>query len=424
MLAADANPCAFIEAHTLRLAVQICCFDRVSRRAAVLDARFWFAHTHSPPRLFRSIVRQDEPVTTSDPLHRALLAASLPARAHLLIALSGGADSVALLSTAYQAARGDRPDWTVSAGHVHHGLRGAEADADEQFVGLLCAHLGVALQVQQVDTRDYAARRHVSIQTAARELRYASLEKMRQDLQADFILTAHTAEDQAETVVMRLLRGAGIRGLSGIRARRGKVYRPFLSVRRAEVLAALQETGQGYRLDSTNRESVYLRNRVRQQVIPLLQALEPSIVPALQRTAQTVALDFDYLQSEASIALRALAIRQQSDEIGASLFLWRALHPALRHLTLHSMVTSLAGAEPDHALLRRIEDFLLGDSRSTSLPRQITGALWLRRVAGRFSLTSFPPTTVRFEATSTAVPGEVDTPFGHLRIAILDNDAL
>jgi tRNA(Ile)-lysidine synthase len=224
------------------------------------------------------------------------------------VAVSGGADSVALLLGLVEAKEGREALGVVlTAAHVNHGLRGVEADGDEAFVRGLCERMRVPLTVFQVDT---AARLNgprpglqiEGMENAARELRYAALRTLMENDQADVIATAHTLDDQAETVVMKLLRGAWTEGLGGIspvvETRKvvearvlesgpgvGRVVRPLLGVRRVEVEAFLKGRGQDWREDSSNRDLGLTRNRVRHELMPLLRGFNPGVDEALANLA-------------------------------------------------------------------------------------------------------------------------------------------
>lgn len=200
-----------------------------------------------------------------------------------LVALSGGADSVALLHLLLEA--GAR----VEALHCNFRLRGEESDRDERFASDLCARLGVPLAVRRFDTRAEAARRGISIEMAARDLRYAWFEQERQARQARWIAVAHHRDDQAETVLLHLLRGTGLRGLAGMRRENGHILRPLLDFSRQELLDYLRTKGEAHVEDSTNAERDALRNRIRLDVMPLLRDINPKAVEHIAQTAARVA---------------------------------------------------------------------------------------------------------------------------------------
>lgn len=199
-----------------------------------------------------------------------------------IVALSGGADSVALLLILQELGL------NVEAAHCNFHLRGAEADGDEQFVVALCQRLGVTLHRIHFDTKEYASLHKQSIEMAARELRYSYFETLRKDIDAQAIAVAHHREDSVETVLMNLVRGTGLRGLAGIRPRNGFIVRPLLCVSRADIEVYLKAKGQSFVTDSTNLSDDINRNFVRLDIMPLLRRLNPSADISIFETAQRV----------------------------------------------------------------------------------------------------------------------------------------
>jgi len=205
-----------------------------------------------------------------------------------VVGVSGGADSVALLRALVAVGR------TVTVAHVHHGLRGAEADADAEFVQRLCQQLGVRYACRQVEVSAWGR----NVEAAGRRARYAFFAEVAQQVHAPWVAVAHTADDQAETLLHRLIRGTGLSGLRGMAAERplplpggGTValLRPLLTVRRQRLREFLQHLGQEYREDSSNRNPAYTRNRIRHVLVPLLESFNPRVVEALCRLAGQVA---------------------------------------------------------------------------------------------------------------------------------------
>ena len=197
----------------------------------------------------------------------------------LLVALSGGADSVALLL----ALKGLGYD--LEAVHCNFHIRGDEAERDALFCEELCRHINVPFHRKDFDTNIYAKTRKVSVEMAARELRYSFFEELRKEIGAVVICVAHHCEDQAETVLMNLLRGTGIKGLRGMIPLHDFVARPLLNVSRKEIENYLDLLKQPYVTDSTNLETDYSRNKLRLQVLPLLQEINPGVVDNIVRTA-------------------------------------------------------------------------------------------------------------------------------------------
>lgn len=214
---------------------------------------------------------------------------------HLLVAVSGGPDSIALLSLLHRL----RQSWrlTLTAVHCNYGLRGTESEGDQEFVDTMCRRLEIPLHVRRLDV--CARARGTSLQAAARELRYGAMMETAQKCGADRIAVGHTADDQAETVLLWMLRGAGLSGLSGMPAgRNGVIVRPLYETRRRDILAYLHSEGVPYRMDSSNDKPLYLRNRIRQDIIPALQRVSPSAVEALCRLADICGEDDRYLDEQ------------------------------------------------------------------------------------------------------------------------------
>lgn len=208
----------------------------------------------------------------------------------VLVALSGGADSVALLLLLRRLC------YKVEALHCNFHLRGEESDRDENFVRDLCREQSVTLFVRDFDTLAYAKEQHVSVEMAARDLRYDWFEQMRQERQASCIAVAHHQQDQAETLLLHLLRGSGLRGLAGMHYRRDLIIRPLLDVSREDLVLFLQENGQTWVEDSTNREREALRNRIRLDILPLLREVNPQAVAHLAQTARHVQQALPYYE--------------------------------------------------------------------------------------------------------------------------------
>lgn len=193
----------------------------------------------------------------------------LSSDAKVLVALSGGADSVALLRILL------RLGYVCSAVHCNFHLRGEESDRDERFVAELCRKLGVRLDVLHFDTQKYASEQRVSVEMAARELRYREFERIRQAKGLDAIAVAHHQDDAVETLLLNLIRGAGINGLTGMRVKNGCVVRPLLCLTRSEIIRYLSRLQQDYVTDSTNLADIYARNKVRLDLLPVMQEINP-----------------------------------------------------------------------------------------------------------------------------------------------------
>lgn len=197
-----------------------------------------------------------------------------------IVALSGGADSVALLLILKHLGV------SLSAAHCNFHLRGEESERDEQFCVSLCERLGITLHRIHFDTQFYARQHKVSIEMAARDLRYRYFAQLAKDIKVDGICVAHHRDDNVETVILNLLRGSGVDGLAGIAPKNGNILRPLLCISRQDILDYLQLQGQNYVTDSTNLEDDALRNRIRHHVIPLLETVNPAAKENIAQTAK------------------------------------------------------------------------------------------------------------------------------------------
>lgn len=232
--------------------------------------------------------------------------ALVPPGGRVLVACSGGGDSVALAALLCEAAPG--AGWSVAALlHVNHRLRGAASDADERFCRGLARELGIPIAVERVDVAARARAERVSVETAGHRIRYEIFERIVREGAANRVATAHTRDDQAETVLLRLIRGAGPAGLAGIRPRIGAVVRPLLDVRRRELREYLRRRGLSHREDPTNRDDRILRNRVRHRLIPVLsEHFSPAIAGVLARAAAIARDDADWIDEAVNAAARKI----------------------------------------------------------------------------------------------------------------------
>ena len=220
------------------------------------------------------------------------------------IAVSGGADSVALLRALLEL-RGQL-GIVLRVAHVHHGIRGAEADEDEQFVRQLANHFDLPLHSKRVDVPAHSKRSRLSLETGARELRYEFFQSLLEGGACDKIATAHTLDDQAETVLLRILRGTGTRGLAAIPPFRdasaelaARIVRPLLGTRREEIEQYLRSLDQPWREDASNRDPKHLRNRIRHQLLPLIeQEYNPAVRQALTNLAEIARAEEEHWKAE------------------------------------------------------------------------------------------------------------------------------
>jgi tRNA(Ile)-lysidine synthase len=289
----------------------------------------------------------------------------------LCAAISGGADSVALLLTLHAANTAPRQSLGVglSAVHIHHGLRGEEADADQHFVESLCARLDIPLHVHHASVPHRIAETRAAgdpetIEEAARAIRYEYFATLIASGHADSVLTAHTLDDQAETVLMKLLRGAWTEGLSAIHPvvlvtnpnqRSGKILRPFLNTRRTDIEAFLKQAKQPWREDSTNIDTAFTRNKIRHELLPQLRAYNPNLDQTLANLAELAREEESRWQTELNRLLpqlllpgkpvrgggRAVSTAPGQSAVAIELDRLRALDPALRRRVLRAAARQL-----------------------------------------------------------------------------------
>lgn len=223
----------------------------------------------------------------------------LKKRDRVIVACSGGPDSVALLFLLNQIK--EKYNLKLFVAHINHKLRGKESDKDERFVRDLAKRLNYSFYTKSFDVKMLAKKDKLSIEECARRLRYDYLNKLSTRLKATKIALGHNADDQAETILMRLIRGAGSLGLSGIPPVSGKLIRPLLEVKRKEIEKFLRENKLLFRLDSSNLRKDYLRNRIRLELLPYLKKnYNPRIVDTLNRTASILSAQGNYLSKEIS----------------------------------------------------------------------------------------------------------------------------
>jgi len=224
----------------------------------------------------------------------------------VLVACSGGPDSMALLHLCLELSADE--GFATAVAHFNHGLRPL-ASADERFVEKAALALGLPFFAGRGDVRAIARSRRIGIEEAARQVRYRFLEAAAREAGASLIATGHTMNDQAETVLLRLLRGTGPMGLSGIPVRRGlAIIRPLLTLERREILSFLESRGVAFRRDETNRDAAFLRNRVRRELIPYLEKrFEPAVVRSLARLARIAADEEAWLDAAAAVRMKKLS---------------------------------------------------------------------------------------------------------------------
>jgi len=282
------------------------------------------------------LMRRDSGNIVPDAIAEALARAGIRGGATILVALSGGADSVALTHALLELR--ERFHLKIAAAHLNHRIRADESDRDERFVSDMCARFEVELVVERAEGLDAGS---PNLEERARDARYRFLNRAADAIAADYIALAHHGDDQAETVLMRILRGAGIAGLAAMRERGpGRLIRPMLDLSREEILDYVHARGISFVEDSSNRSTEILRNRIRVELIPML---EREYAPGLRRRLSEVAAEMrsvdEFMVAAASIELDAM----RSDRGALDVARFRALAPALQMTLLRLYLGSRMG---------------------------------------------------------------------------------
>ncbi len=275
--------------------------------------------------------------------------------ADITVGVSGGADSVALLLALIDLS--SEFSFALQVVHVNHNLRGDESLRDEIFVRDLCAQLNIPCHVVSVDIASLANERNESIELCARSIRYDAFYKHSKGL----IATAHNADDNAETVIINLCRGTGLKGLCGIPPVRDNIIRPLIDCSRSEILEFLSQRNQPYVIDSSNNSDDYTRNKIRHNVIPCLKELNPSFETVLRRNSNVLRDDSEYIEKVASHKY------SQFIEAGLVSFGLKNEAPAIRKRVLLMYYKEL-GFKPDNSHIEEMDRVVMGNHVATSLP--------------------------------------------------------
>lgn len=322
--------------------------------------------------------------------------------------VSGGADSVCLLLVLAELA--ERMGFSLSAAHIEHGIRGAESERDADFAARLCERLGILLTVRRVDVPGYAAAQGLGLEEAARILRYGAFAEIAQSAGAPCrIALAHQLEDNAETVLMALVRGTGLDGLCGmppLRTEGGICYiRPLLATGRAEIEAFLAGRGQDYCTDSTNLETKYTRNYIRREVFPLLERVNPQAAAHMSRTAAQLAELRVYVERETAEAAARVISRGEAGEIILDTEALGALPEALAKRVVHRAIGEAAGARKDFGAVH-IEAVLGLLARQSGRRLELPSRMTAERVYGKIVLRAADKSSKAAEFSELAVTGE------------------
>ena len=283
-----------------------------------------------------------------------------------LVGLSGGADSVMLTLLLLEYSRRESIGARILAVHINHGIRGDEADRDEQFARELASSLGIEFISRKIDVPALAADSGKSIEEAARDARYSAFSEIisgRNDVSS--IALGHNATDNLETVIFNMMRGSGLRGISGIPPTRDNLFRPMLYIPKADIEAALISSGIEFVTDSTNKDTLYTRNYIRHEIIPRLSRLSDSPEQSVTRLTQNIRLDGEYIDSVAEDFLRTSGGEPSAKEL-------LSLHPAVFSRVVSAMAKAVSGRSPERVHVAKIRELLALGSFSYSLPGACT----------------------------------------------------
>ena len=314
----------------------------------------------------------------------------------VLCAVSGGADSVALLILLKQLSA--QLDISLSAAHLDHCLR-AESAKDATFVVNLCATLEIPVETETVDIRALSAERGEGLEATGRFARRRFFERVMLEQGCTSIALAHHADDQAETVLFRLLRGSGLTGLAAMRARSGSYVRPLLPFKKAELCDWLIANGIDWREDDSNLDPNFSRNRIRNQIMPELRIINPQVDEALCRFSQQVALEEDYWMEQVDTCLRQnLTLVWEDDALITSIDQLLAIHQVMRRRALRGILERLRGdlQQIDSGHIDQIEALLLSSKSQSEL--SLPGA-WVARRYDLLHMRLEPPVFEDFELT-------------------------
>lgn len=290
----------------------------------------------------------------------------------VVVGLSGGPDSMCLLHILMEL----RKTWglKIFAAHLNHQFRGKEADEDALYVKKKCEEWGIDVFVQVFNVPAFAKEKGLSSEEAGREIRYKLFYEVAEKVRANKIAIAHNMNDNAETVLMNLFRGSGIEGLKGIEAKRGQIIRPLINVRRNEIEAYCREKDLSPRIDKTNLQPIYGRNKIRLELIPYIEKnFNSNIMSTLQRLSDIVTIENDFLNEEAEKELLKIAIIGENS-IEYNINKMHDIHPALLRRVIRIGIEKLTGSLKgiEYRNIESVVDLLTkGTGAAAMLPQNI-----------------------------------------------------
>jgi tRNA(Ile)-lysidine synthase len=350
----------------------------------------------------------------------------------LVVAVSGGADSVCLLHVLLSLK--DRLGITLHLAHLDHQLRGTESAADAAYVSELAHHLGVPATVEQRDVKTYQVQKRLSLEEAAREVRYGYLAEVARSVGANCVATGHTRDDHVETILMHLIRGTGSRGLRGLQPKsqwrmggnRVTIIRPLLGLGREETNGYCARHRLAPRLDTSNLSLSPLRNRIRQQLLPLMRSYNPAVDESLQRTARLAGDDVTFLDEEVERRWGEM-VQRQGDTIILNKEGFCRLPQALQRHLLRAVIENLVGSIRDIEM-RHIDSVIaaLGKpaGRRLDLPSGVTFSVEYDRFLVGYDQAALCLLPVLEAATPLKVPGETRLTSWKVKASIIAPEAM
>ncbi|CEH35958.1 tRNA lysidine(34) synthetase TilS [Romboutsia lituseburensis] len=274
----------------------------------------------------------------------------------IVLGLSGGPDSVCLLHILYRLK--EKMNIEVYAAHLNHQIRGLEAQKDALYISQICEDLGITSFVKAINVPEYCKEQGVSLEEGARTLRYEMFEEIKQKTKSNKIAIGHNRNDQAETVLMRIMRGTGLQGLRGIEyIRDNKIIRPILDIERSEIEAYCEKYELNPRIDKTNLESIYTRNKIRLELIPYMKDnFNPNVIESIVRMTNSLKSDSDYIDLEAERSFKEVSTLKE-DSVEISLPKYSNLHNAIKVRILRSAIKHIIG-DTNFVDQKHIEDII------------------------------------------------------------------
>ncbi len=270
----------------------------------------------------------------------------------IIVAVSGGPDSIALLHSLYSNGYTN-----LYVAHINHGLRGKASDKDERFVKDIAKKMGVAVNSKRVNVSAYAKKNKKTIEDAGREVRYSFFEELAKKINADKIALAHTADDNVETFILRMIRGSGLKGLKGIPPVRGKIVRPFIKTSKKEILLYCKKNKLKFVVDKSNKDNKYSRNLVRNKILPLMRQLNPGLNETIANNIDVISADHTFIENSAKYILPRVVKDVLNDGVFIDNKEFEKLDISLKREVIRNCFEKVNGSTKDLSL-RNVDDII------------------------------------------------------------------